>query len=100
MYEKSNKAVELKVSGKTHPNKLGWAIAKYLKDVPMVYLTAMGEASVNAAVKSIIVAQSFAAYESNEIVIKIGFDTRFDQDLAKEVTIIVFYLTLQKRQGV
>ena len=97
MYEKTDKAVELKVSSKTHPNKLGGAIAKYLKEAPSVYLTAMGETSVNIAVKSIIVAQSFVAYEANELDIKIGFDMRYDEALEKEVTIIVFYLKLTKR---
>lgn len=97
MYKTGDEKVELKVSSKTHPNKLGGAIAKYLKEVQSVSLTAMGEASVNAAVKGIIVAQSFVAYESNEIAIRLGFDTRFDEALGKEITIIVFYLRLQKR---
>ena len=97
MYEKNDEVVELKVSSQTHPNKLGGAIAKYLKEVQEVRLSAMGETPVNVAVKGIIVAQSFAAYESNEIVIKLGFDTKFDEGLDKEVTLIVFYLRLQKR---
>ena len=98
MYDRKDESVELKVSVKTHPNKLGGAIAKYLKEVPMVYLTAMGDSCVNTAVKSIIVAQSFVAYEANALDIKIGFDTKFDEELKKEITLIVFYLKLKKAE--
>lgn len=84
--------VELKVSGNTQPSKLGSAIVKYLKETPTVSLTAMGETSVNIAVKSIIIAQSFAAYEPNTIDIKIGFRNKFDEVLNKDITLIVFYL--------
>jgi len=91
----NDQIVELKVANKTHPNKLGGAIAKYMKEVPVVHLTAMGETAVNTAVKSIIVAQSFLAYEAKELRIKMGFDTRFDEVLQKEITIIVFFLQLE-----
>lgn len=91
-----DQTVELKVSHKTHPNKLGGAIAKYLKEVPTVCITAMGETAVNIAVKSIIVAQSFLAYEANGLDIRMGFGTRQDDVLDKEVTIIVFYVTLKR----
>ena len=97
MYRKTNETACLRVSGKTQPNKLGSAIAKYLKEVPSVQLTAMGEAAVNVAVKGIIIAQSFVAYEANELQLKIGFDTRYDATLGKEVTVIVFYIQLQPR---
>lgn len=97
MYAKTDEAVELKVSGKTTPQKLGGAIAKYLKEVPSVYLTAMGETAVNAAVKGIIVAQSYLALEAHELDIKFGFDLRNDEQLGKEVTIVVFYVKYATR---
>lgn len=97
MYSKTNEPAYLKVSGKTQPNKLGSAIAKYLKEAPSVQMTAMGEAAVNVAVKGIIIAQSFVAYEANELQLKIGFDTRYDEMLGKEVTVIVFYIQLQPK---
>lgn len=95
MYEKTTEPARLRVSGKTQPNKLGSAIAKYLKEAPSVRLTAMGESAVNAAVKGIIIAQSFVAYEANELNLKMGFDTHYDAKLGKEVTVIVFYVSLK-----
>lgn len=89
--------VELRVARNTQPGKLGGAIVKYLKEVPTVRLAAMGEASVNVAVKSTIVAQSFLAYEAKDIVIKLGFDTRYDDTLDKEVTVVMFYLCKESR---
>lgn len=85
---------ELKVSGTTHPNKLGGAIVKYLKEVPEICLTAMGDRPVNNAVKGLIVAQSYVAYEAKKLDIRIGFKNRHDGQKNKEVTIIVFYVTL------
>lgn len=95
MGENRDSNIELKVSRNTHPNKLGGAIAKYLKELPIVRMTAMGETAVNTAVKGIIVAQSFLAYEAKDISTSFGFETRYDENLGKEVTIIVFYLTLK-----
>ena len=92
-----SQSVELKVAGNTDPNKLGSAIVRYLKEVPFVYLTAMGDAAVNKAVKSMIVAQSFAAYETNTLDVKFGFENKFDEKLDKEITLIVFYITMKTR---
>ena len=87
---------ELKVSGSTHPNKLGGAITKYLKEVPSVCVTAMGDRAISKAVKGLIVAQSFLAYEATGLDIRIGFDNRYDAGLDKEVTVIVFYVKLKE----
>ena len=88
------KEAELKVSGMTIPNKLGGAIVKYLSEVDTVVLRAMGDKAVNQAVKGMIAATSFLASEAKEMSIKIGFRNRFDEDLAKDITYIVFYLKL------
>lgn len=92
MSTSTDSAFELKVSGKTTPGKLGGAIAKYLREVPSVYLTCMGEAAVNSAVKGIIVAQSFIAMEAKELELRLGYDMRHDEALDKNVTIVVFYV--------
>lgn len=87
---------ELKVSGQTNPNKLGGAIVKYLSEVEKVEVRAMGGKAVNQAVKGIIVAQSYLASEAQELNVKFGFRNKFDEDLQKEITFVVFYLTLVK----
>lgn len=91
----SKNTVELKVSSITIPNKLGGAIAKYLGEVDCVVLRAMGEKPVNQAVKGVIAAQSFLSAEAKDIQIKLGFRTKYDEELGKDMTYIVFSLTLQ-----
>lgn len=94
MYETVDESVELRVAATTQPSKLGGAIAKYLKEAPSVHLTAMGDAPIAVAVKSIIVAQSYVAYEAKELEVKMGFQTKMDEALEKEITLVVFYIWL------
>lgn len=86
--------VELRVSGKTDVNKIGGAIAKYLREVPAIELSAMGEAAVNIAVKGIIMAQSYLAAENRRMSYSMGFATRFDDAMQKDVTIILFSIKI------
>jgi len=92
----SEKVAELKVSGQTNPNKLGGAIVKYLNEVDKVAVRAMGDKAVNQAVKGIIVAQSYLASEAKELRTRFGFRNKYDEELGKEITFVVFYLTLVK----
>ena len=96
MGDSTDKVVELKVSGNTQPSKLGGAIAKYLKEVPLVCVPAMGDAAVNAAVKGIIVAQSFVSYEAHGLDLRLGFQTKYDEVLQKDVTRVAFYVKLKE----
>ena len=96
MGDSTDKVVELRVSGSTQPSKLGGAIAKYLKEVSTVCLFAMGDAAVNAAVKGIIVAQSFVSYEAQELDLHLGFKTKYDDALQKDITRVVFYIKLKE----
>lgn len=89
------KLTELRVSGKTSPNKLGGAIVKYLDEVGEIAVKAMGDRAVNQAVKGIIVAQSYLASNALELDIKMGFHNKMDEELEKEITLIVFYLRLK-----
>lgn len=83
---------ELKVSGNTNPNKLGGAIVKYLDEEQKITLSAMGDKAVNQAVKGIIVAQSYMASSAESLDVKFGFKNKMDNDLDKEITLIVFHL--------
>ena len=92
---KNNVPVELRVSGTTHPTKLGGAIAKYMGEVDKVVLTAMGNAAVNQAVKGIIVAQSYLASNAKRLDIQMGFCNKDDADQqGREITLIEFHLRL------
>ena len=92
---KNNVPVELRVSGATHPTKLGGAIAKYMGEVDKVVLTAMGNAAVNQAVKGIIVAQSYLASNAKRLDIQMGFCNKDDADQqGREITLIEFHLQL------
>lgn len=86
---------EWKVSSRTPTQKLGGAIAYELEREGKLILRAMGEASVNSAVKGIIVSQSFLAARGFTLHIGMGFDTMDDPDLHKEVTVIKFYLRVE-----
>ena len=85
---------ELKVSGSTEPKKLGGAIASYLEEEGEIKVAAMGAGAVNQAVKGIIIAKSYVAASVDTFKIDFGFKNRNDGPDNKEVTVIVFKITL------
>ena len=87
-------ATELRVSGTTAPNKLGGAIVKYIEEEGSVEVSAMGKDAVNQAVKGVIRAQSYIASNAKDLVWKAGFRNKMDEMQGKEITLIVFYITI------
>lgn len=59
---------ELKISGKTDPSKLAGAITNILNEKESVILKCVGAASLNQAVKAIIIARGFIAVKGYNLV--------------------------------
>lgn len=93
--DKVEKVRELKVSGHTHPNKLGGAISNYLEEEGEVVVTGMGKDAVNQMVKGVIVGKSNLASMAKSVDIDIGFKNRHDGDDGSEVTVIAVFLKLK-----
>jgi stage V sporulation protein SpoVS len=94
MMDKVEEVRELKVSGHTHPNKLGGAISNYLEEEGEVVVTGMGKDAVNQMVKGVIVGKSNLASMAKSVDIDMGFKNRHDDVDGSAVTVIAFYLTL------
>lgn len=84
----------LKVSASTDPGKLAKSIAMTLQEREdgRVKVRAMGPASVNQAVKGIIIARQQLAAQALDIELVPAFDTHKEGE--DDVTVIVFNLTL------
>lgn len=89
-----SKVVELKVSGRTDPNKLGGAIVKTFDEgVEAITVKAMGAEAVNQMQKGIIVANQYLSPRAKRLDILPGFDIK--EELGKEVTLIFSRLTIR-----
>lgn len=85
--------VLIKVGSSTDVQGLASSITSAFRDSSEVVVRAVGAGSVNQSAKAIAIARGHIAPSGNDLFCRIGFTTI--HDLEKEVTAIVFRLTLQ-----
>lgn len=90
--EPTTEVAPLRVKGDTDPAKLARTIALTLIDHTHLKVRAMGPASVNQAVKGLILARQFLTPTARDFTIVPGFATHREGE--DEITVIVFGLTL------
>jgi len=68
-----NSFVNLRVSGKSEPQKVSGAMCRYIAEGNKVVITAIGASAVNQAVKSLAIARGIMACGATDLTFKVGF---------------------------
>ena len=80
----------LKVSTKSNPNSVAWALAAIIKEKDIAEIQAVGAGAINQAVKAIAIARGFIAPSGKDIVCIPAFtDIQIDGEERTAIKLIV-----------
>lgn len=74
--------INLKVSGRSDPQKVSGALFRYIGKGTKVQLTAIGASAVNQAVKALAISRGMIASAGGNLVFTVGF---VDEDVSGDV---------------